>query len=119
MEEGKKTDKSLAADPHKEKYPIEFYKRSRHHHAIINEDSETKISVGITHSPKRGKHKNIPLEVNPDSSDPRKSYIQDYPTKDRLELYENSRKAMKIDESDYTKLERVGKKKPQDMSKKK
>lgn len=51
------------------KYPIKYYKRSKHHHIIIRENKDTNISVGITHNPKRGNHKNIPLEVNPDSSD--------------------------------------------------
>lgn len=37
---------------------------------------------------------------------------------DRPELYEKSKKQLKIHESDYAKVEKIGKKKPQDMSKK-
>lgn len=102
----------------KVKYPVKYYKRSKHHHIIIRENKDTNVSVGITHSPKRGNHKNIPLEVNPNPSDSTQAYILDYPVKDRTELYEKSKRKLNIHESDYAKVEKVGKKKPQDMSKK-
>lgn len=101
------------------KYPILSYRRSKHNHVIVREDKDTKISIGITHAPYCGHHKNVPLNINPDSKDQREAYLLNYPTKDRSQLYTNTKRPLKLDPSDYPAVERIGAKPPQDMSKKK
>lgn len=101
------------------KYPILSYRRSKHNHVIVREDKDTKISIGITHAARSGHHKNISLNVNPNPNDQRKAYLLNYPTKDRSKLYNDNKKNLRIDPSDYSTVERIGAKKPQDMSKKK
>lgn len=48
-----------------------------HPHYIVGEDEKTYSSIGITHNPKQDeKHRNYPLQNNPNRNDTRQSYMK-------------------------------------------
>lgn len=51
-------------------------KKARHPKLIVEEKNETVGYMGLTESPKRGHHKNIELEVNPQKGNSNTAYIR-------------------------------------------
>ena len=60
-------------------------KKSKHPKLIVDEENNEFGFMGITHKRKRGNHNNIPLNHNPNSTDPEDSYV-------RLELRYDKKK---------------------------
>ena len=52
------------------------HKRAKHPKLIVDEDDGHFGFMGLTESPKRGNHKNVPLNDNPKQGDKRKAYIR-------------------------------------------
>ncbi len=98
------------------KYPIRYYKGSRHHHVIVKEINNKNLSIGITHDDKSGHHKNIKLNKNPNPNDDSDSHLLFYPQIDYKKYYGKIENDFKIDESDYPKVEKIAQKKPQDIT---
>ena len=62
-------------------------KKAKHPKLIVKETKTEYGFMGLTESPKRGHHKNIPLRKNPDPKNPNPAYLRDelrYDTKDRF-----------------------------------
>ena len=47
------------------------------HPALVVEDKNKFANIGLTHSAKRGHHKNIELSKNPNVKDSKKAYLRD------------------------------------------
>ena len=52
-------------------------KKSKHPKLIVDEEGDKFGFMGLTKSPKRGNHNNIPLSQNPQRGHSEKSYIRD------------------------------------------
>ena len=81
----KKQKPSRNAGRAKETYPhFRFLKykegpknnRHRHPKIILEKENDTYHYMGMTESPKRGRHKNIPLLQNPKRGDSRPAYVR-------------------------------------------
>ena len=97
----------------KNEYPFHFRrykkeeggdkKRAKHPKLIVDESRNEFVFMGLTESPKRGHHKNIPLSKNPRKGDQRTAYIRDEVRRDsksffggRLSDYRLSRRDEKM-----------------------
>lgn len=78
--------KKKRAPPVKETYPhFRRYKqeeggakkKARHPKVIMSKKDDTYDFIGLTESPKRGHHKNIPLSKNPQKGNSSPSYFRD------------------------------------------
>ena len=52
-------------------------KKAKHPKLIVDETKSEFGFMGLTESPKRGHHKNIPLSKNPKQGDSRKAFVRD------------------------------------------
>ncbi len=51
--------------------------KGKHPSLVVGENKNTFANLGLTHSEKRGRHKNIKLSHNPNPKDSRTSYVRD------------------------------------------
>ena len=71
--------------------------KGKHPSLVVGENEDTYANLGLTHSAKRGHHKNIELSKNPNPKDKKKSYVRD-------DLQYDEKKHLKNVLKDYKKL---------------
>jgi len=71
--------------------------KGKHPSLVVGENKNTYANLGLTHSQKRGHHKNIELEKNPNPKDKKKSFV-------RNDLQYDDKKYLKTVFKDYKKL---------------
>ena len=80
------------------------HKRAKHPKLIVEEDNKNFGFMGLTESPKRGKHKNILLGKNPKKGDKRSAYLRNELRYDSKNKFEEILKDYNLSEKDLIKI---------------
>ena len=91
------------------------HKRSKHPKLIVDETREELGFIGLTESPKRGNHKNIPLDKNPKKGDKRPAYIGDELRYDKKTKFEEILKDYNLSDKDIDKILKYVKKQKKEI----
>ncbi len=81
--------------------------RENHPSLVIGENGNNYANLGLTHSPKRGHHKNTELSKNPNTKDKKTSYIRDDLKYDKKENLKVILKDYKLSSKDVDKILKI------------
>ena len=79
-------------------------KKSKHPKLIVDETRDDFGFMGLTKSPKRGNHNNIPLKQNPQKGHTEKSYIRDELRYDKKQNFSERLKDYNITPEDEARI---------------
>ena len=79
-------------------------KKGKHPKLIVDETNEEFGFMGLTESPKRGNHKNIPLSKNPKKGDKRPAYIRNELRYDKKSAFQEILKDYELSNKDIDKI---------------
>ena len=79
-------------------------KKLKHPKLIVEKNNETLTFMGLTESAKRGHHKNIELEENPQKGNPKKAYLRGELRQDNFANFGEILKDYNLSEKDRNKV---------------